>query len=76
VNAGLLVTDGETLIGGMVLTTGNTDSRCRFPADAKTFVNICGKMASHITALWANLNSAHKIEKLAAILNIKRVRVC
>lgn len=71
----LLVAEGES-VEGPVLEIGNTNSRYRFPIGAKAFINNWSKQGpAHHCAIGVG-HLAHKIEKLATLLNIGFVQVC
>jgi L-arabinose isomerase len=71
----LLVAEGQTE-PGPILQIGNTNSRYRFSIGAKNFVNAWAKAGpSHHCAIGVG-HIAHKVEKLAELLDIEVVRVC
>lgn len=70
-----LAAEGES-VEGPVLEIGNTNSRYRFPLGAKAFMNNWSKQGpAHHCAIGVG-HLAHKIEKLADLLNIGFVQVC
>lgn len=71
----LLVAEGQTE-PGPILKIGNTNSRYRFPINAKQFVNDWAKAGpSHHCAVGTG-HIANKIENLAKLLDIGVIRVC
>jgi len=71
----LLVAEGNS-VEGPVLETGNTNSRYTFPCNIRDFVNSWSKYGpSHHCAIGVG-HVAHKIEKVAYLLNIPMVNVC
>ncbi|MBE6359159.1 MAG: arabinose isomerase [Lentisphaerae bacterium] len=71
----LLVAEGES-VPGEVLQIGNTNSRYKFPLPVKEFLKAwCAAAPSHHCAIGVG-HVAEKIEKLAALYNIKVIRVC
>jgi L-arabinose isomerase len=71
----LLVAEGES-VPGPILQIGNTNSRYRFPIDAKEFMNRWSKQGpAHHCAIGVG-HIADKIEKLGHILNIGVVKIC
>jgi L-arabinose isomerase len=73
-NISLAVAEGES-VPGPVLDIGNTNSRYRFAAGAKAFVEEWSKTGpSHHCAIGVG-HIAHKVENLAAILKIKYSRI-
>lgn len=70
-----LVAEAES-VAGAVLQIGNTNSRYKFSIGARNFVN---KWNSHGPAHHCAVGVGHiasKIEKLAALLNMKMIKVC
>jgi len=71
----LLVAEGAS-VEGPILETGNTNSRYSFPCNIRDFVNKWSKYGpSHHCAIGVG-HVAHKIEKVAFLLNIPMVDVC
>jgi len=71
----LLVAEAES-VPGPILEIGNTNSRYRFPIGARRFVNDWNAHGpAHHCAVGVG-HIAHKIEKLAALLEIECARVC
>jgi L-arabinose isomerase len=71
----LLVAEGES-VPGPILEIGNTNSRYRFSIGAKEFMNQWSKQGpAHHCAIGVG-HIAHKIEKLAQILDIDMVKIC
>jgi L-arabinose isomerase len=71
----LLVAEGDS-VPGPVLDTGNTNSRYRFPMDARSFIDKWSKAGpSHHCAIGVG-HRGNVIEKLAFLLRIPIVRVC
>lgn len=71
----LLVAEGDS-VEGPILETGNTNSRYSFPCNIRDFVNSWSKYGpSHHCAIGVG-HIAHKIEKVAFLLNIPMVNVC
>ena len=71
----LLVAQGES-VAGPILEIGNTNSRYRFGIGARQFVNDWNRRGpAHHCAVGVG-HIAHKLEKLAALLQIECVRVC
>ncbi len=71
----LLVAEGES-VAGPTLNIGNTNSRYKFPAGAKRFMNEWSEQGpAHHCAIGTG-NIAHKVEKLGKILNIDVVKIC
>ncbi len=71
----LLVAEGES-VPGPVLKIGNTNSRYRFPIDARTFINKWSKAGpSHHCAISVG-HIAAALEKTAYLLDIPIVKVC
>jgi L-arabinose isomerase len=71
----LLVAEGES-VPGPILEIGNTNSRYRFSIGARHFVNQWNSQGpAHHCAVGVG-HIAHKIEKLAALLNMKFAKVC
>lgn len=71
----LLVAEGESVLGP-ILEIGNTNSRYRFPIGARRFMNEWNVHGpAHHCAVGVG-HIAHKLEKLAALLQIECARVC
>ena len=71
----LLVAEGLS-VAGPILEIGNTNSRYRFAIGARRFVNEWNVHGpAHHCAVGVG-HIAHKLDKLAALLGIKCVRVC
>lgn len=71
----LLVAEAEA-VEGPVLNIGNTNSRYRFSCGARAFINAWSKAGpSHHCAIGRG-HVAHKLEKVASLLNIPIVKVC
>jgi L-arabinose isomerase len=71
----LLVAEGES-VSGPILEIGNTNSRYRFPIGARRFMNEWNVHGpAHHCAVGVG-HIAHKLEKLAALLQIECARVC
>ena len=71
----LLVAEGES-VPGPTFQIGNTNSRYRFSISAKQFMDKWSKAGpSHHSAIGVG-HIAHKIEKLAILLNIPFMKVC
>jgi L-arabinose isomerase len=71
----LLVAEA-TSEAGPILEIGNTNSRYRFPIGARAFVNEWNRQGpAHHCAVGVG-HIAYKIEKLAALLNLRYIRVC
>ena len=71
----LLAAEAEA-VEGPVLNIGNTNSRYRFACGARNFINAWSKAGpSHHCAIGRG-HVAHKLEKVAQLLNIPFVRVC
>ncbi len=71
----LLVAEGES-VPGPVLQIGNTNSRYRFSLGAKEFVTQWSKAGpSHHCAIGVG-HIAHKLEKLASLLEIRCETIC
>ncbi|GHV79590.1 L-arabinose isomerase [Spirochaetia bacterium] len=71
----LLCAEGES-VPGPVLEIGNTNSRYHFPIPARDFVNRWSKAGpAHHCAIGRG-HIAHKIEKLATLLNIEVCKIC
>jgi L-arabinose isomerase len=71
----LLVAEGES-VPGPILEIGNTNSRYRFPIGARRFMNEWNVHGpAHHCAVGVG-HIAHKLEKLAALLQIECARVC
>jgi len=71
----LLVAEGES-VSGPIMEIGNTNSRYRFPAGARKFVNdwnACGP--AHHCAVGVG-HIAGKIAKLGLLLEVETARVC
>jgi L-arabinose isomerase len=71
----LLFAEGQT-VTGPILEIGNTNSRYRFPIDARNFVNCWNEQAPahHCAVGLGHIGS--KLEKLALLLGIEAVRIC
>lgn len=70
-----LVAEGES-VAGPILKIGNTNSRYKFPIDARTFVNQWNSHGpAHHCAIGIG-HIAHKIDKLGKLLGIDIVKVC
>lgn len=70
----LLTAEGEA-VPGPVLQIGNTNSRYRFPAGAKAFINQWSRQGpSHHCAIGVG-HIARKIEKLGRMFNIGVIRI-
>ncbi|GHT66736.1 L-arabinose isomerase [Spirochaetia bacterium] len=71
----LLCAEGES-VPGPILEIGNTNSRYHFPISARDFVNRWSKAGpAHHCAIGCG-HIAHKIEKLAALLDIEVCKIC
>jgi L-arabinose isomerase len=70
-----LVAECES-VPGPTLQIGNTNSRYRFPMDAKSFVDDwCKAGPAHHAAIGVG-HVANRLEQLASLLGIRCVRVC
>ncbi len=71
----LLVAEGKS-VSGPVLEIGNTNSRYKFPLNAREFMNRWSKQGpAHHCAIGIG-HIAHKIHKLGKLLKIKVVQIC
>ncbi|MDR1960455.1 MAG: hypothetical protein LBQ54_15705 [Planctomycetaceae bacterium] len=71
----LLVAEGES-VPGPILEIGNTNSRYRFAAGVRGFVDAwCSHGPAHHCAIGVG-HLAGKLEKLAVLLNMPMIRVC
>ena len=71
----LLVAEGES-VPGPIMEIGNTNSRYRFPIGARAFINEWNSHGpAHHCAVGVGAISS-KLEKLAALLDIRIVKVC
>jgi L-arabinose isomerase len=71
----LLIAEGES-VPGAILEIGNTNSRYRFPAGARNFVESWNKQGpAHHCAIGRG-HIASKIKKLGEILKVATVQVC
>jgi L-arabinose isomerase len=70
-----LVAEGQS-VEGPILEIGNTNSRYKFPIDARKFVNDWNSYGpAHHCAIGVGHISA-KIEKLGDLLNVEMIKVC
>ena len=71
----LLVAEGRSVVGP-ILQIGNTNSRYKFPVEARRFVNEWNRHGpAHHCAVGIG-HIASKIEKLGALLNMQVIQVC
>jgi len=71
----LVVAEGES-VPGPILEIGNTNSRYRFPVGARRFVNDWNQQGpAHHCAIGVG-HVAHKLAKVAALLNLDCARIC
>jgi L-arabinose isomerase len=71
----LLIAEGEA-VPGPILEIGNTNSRYRFPLGVRQFINDwCSYGPAHHCAVGIG-HIAVKLEKLAALIGMKAIRVC
>lgn len=71
----LLIAEGES-VPGPTLQIGNTNSRYRFPIDARRFVNAwCEQGPAHHMAIGVG-HAGNVLKKLAHILHIEAIIIC
>jgi L-arabinose isomerase len=71
----LVVAEGES-VPGPILEIGNTNSRYRFPVGARRFVNDWNQQGPAHHCAIAVGHVAHKLAKVAALLNLDCARIC